>query len=89
MIRECEQQLEGIWRTGGGHLLSRLWTSDVDNYRNQILQAFQRLLETDLYYCVTNDMEFVIWKTCYYNLVEALKKGEQRNRRLFRTDLGL
>jgi len=72
-IQENKVHLESIWTSGGGHLLSRLWNSDVGSARHRILQAFQALLETDLLYCVREELEFVVWRTCFYNLVESLK----------------
>ena len=36
-------------------------------------QAFEHLLKTDLVFCETHDVEFHIWKICFYHIVEALK----------------
>ena len=72
-IEQCEHQIGRILHSGGGHLLCRLWTTDVAVARAKIKQAFQRLLETDLLFCYEFDAEFLIWKICFYRLVENLK----------------
>ena len=57
----------------GGQNLRRLWDTKVAEARRNILIAFQRLLQNDLVFCAEKDVEFLIWRICFYNLVETLK----------------
>ena len=57
----------------GGPKLRRLWDNEVAQARHNILFAFQRLLQNDLVFCAEKDVEFLIWRICFYNLVETLK----------------
>ena len=57
----------------GGQKLRRLWDNEVTQARRNILCAFQRLLQNDLVFCAEKDVEFLIWRICFYNLVETLK----------------
>ena len=57
----------------GGQKLRNIWDTDVTQARRNILFAFQRLLQNDLVFCAEKDVEFLIWRICFYNLVETLK----------------
>ncbi len=35
--------------------------------------AFKHLLQTNLVFCATSDVEFYVWKICFYNIVATLK----------------
>ena len=57
----------------GGQKLREVWDTKVTHARRNILFAFQRLLQHDLVFCAEKDVEFLIWRICFYNLVETLK----------------
>lgn len=57
----------------GSQKLRRVWDNEVAQARRNILLAFQRLLQNDLVFCAEKDVEFLIWRICFYNLVETLK----------------
>ena len=65
--------LQRIVVEGGGKLLCELWDAEVADCRRSIRQAFEHLLKTDLVFCETHDVEFHVWKICFYHIVEALK----------------
>ena len=70
--------LQRIVAEGGGKLLCQLWDNEVAECRRSIRQAFEHLLKTDLVFCETHDVEFHIWKICFYHIVEALKLCDRK-----------
>lgn len=72
-ILSNEFRLRSIVQSGGAKLLCQLWNKDVAEARQNILLAFKHLLEHELVFCATHDVEFHIWQVCFYHLVETLK----------------
>ena len=70
---EASKLITNDFLSQGGQKLRKLWYEDVTEARRNILSSFQRLLQTDLVFCAEKDVEFIIWKICFYNLVETLK----------------
>ena len=62
-----------IVKTGGPQVLCQLWNTDVYEIRQNIMRTFRHLLKTDLMFCAKSDVEFFVWKICFYNLVATLK----------------
>ncbi len=65
--------LKRIIHEGGAKVICELWDSEVSECRRNIRQAFEHLLKTDLVFCAEHDVEFHIWKICFYQIVEVLK----------------
>lgn len=68
-----ELRLMAIVQTGGPQKLCQLWNHDVREARHNIMRTFKHLLQNDLVFCAKSDVEFFVWKICFYNLVATLK----------------
>ena len=68
-----ELRLMAIVKSGGPQKLCQLWQQDVYEIRQNIMRTFRHLLQTDLVFCARSDVEFFVWKICFYNLVATLK----------------
>lgn len=68
-----EIRLMAIVQSGGPQKLCQLWHQDVADARGNIMRTFANLLQTDLVFCARYDVEFFVWKICFYNLVATLK----------------
>ena len=68
-----ELRLKAIVTSGGPQKLCQLWHTDVYEVRQIIMHTFRRLLQTDLVFCAKSDVEFFVWKICFYNLVATLR----------------
>ena len=72
-LRKASLSITNNFLAEGGHMLYSLWETEVREARNNILTAFELLLLTDVVVCAEKDIEFWVWKICFYNLVETLK----------------
>ena len=68
-----ELRLMAIVKSGGPEKLCQLWHHDVYEARHNIMRTFRHLLQNDLFFCAKFDVEFYVWKICFYNLVATLK----------------
>ena len=66
-------RLMAIVKSGGPEKLCQLWHRDVYEARHNIMRTFRHLLQNDLFFCAKSDVEFFVWKICFYNLVATLK----------------
>jgi hypothetical protein len=72
-VADCRRNIRGV----NAHFL---WLSSA-SLIPIFFQAFEHLLKTDLVFCAEHDVEFHIWKICFYQIVEVLKnyaKDEER-----------
>ncbi len=73
ILGASELRLMAIVRAGGPEKLCELWHQDVAEVRQTIMRTFRHLLQNDLVFCARTDVEFFVWKICFYNLVATLK----------------
>ena len=73
ILGAMELRLRAIVQSGGPQKLCQLWHQDVLECRHTIMRTFKHLLQNNLVFCAKSDVEFYVWKICFYNIVTTLK----------------